>query len=313
MGFLNSLKFNCCFDRKLMQRSCFSCAEGNFKFLGEWVLYKFIRVIFWVLTLYHSYLLSLDDILIFYHIPKTGGTTVTALLNQQFNPQEICWDNFYYEVEKRTLDNLSQFKFFRGHFFFNSNLQYLANAKRIIFLRNPVDRVLSEQRFCNMHYEGRESDLYHEHFLPVGKPIETISNHQCLFLSSFDRNDPSVTPEMHLASAKQNLLNEFFFVGLTEHLDKSLQILYSLMGWQVPNIIPKFNATTIELENINEQVLEEIKQRNLLDIELYEFAKDLFECKWGKSMSEEIANISSDVDSTSSEFPFNFVAKDDAS
>jgi len=219
------------------------------------------------------------DRLIFFHIPKTGGTTVTFLLNQQFDPSLICVDDFYYQVEGKTIKDLEDFQFFRGHFFFNSNLGYLENAKKIVILRDPVQRIVSEQKFFRRFYIGRESDLYKEHFLQPGEPIDTISNQMCLFLSSFDRNDTAITPEMHLASAKNNLLNEFFFVGITERLEVSLRGLYKLMGWQIPQNIPRIGSLEVNLENITSQILEEIKQRNLLDIELYEFAKELCNSK----------------------------------
>lgn len=240
---------------------------------------KYIYLPFIYFCLYNYSLLSNNtDNLIFYHIPKTGGTTITFLLNQQFDSHVICPDDFYFQIEKRSLEDLNHFKFFRGHFFFNSILKFLRNSRKIVFLREPIQRVLSEQRFLKTLCVGRESALYLEHFLE-GSPIETMSNHQCLFLSSFDRNDSSITPEMHLASAKENLLKEFFFVGITERIEESLQALYMLMGWQIPNIIPRLNETNLELENINSQVLEEIRQRNLLDIELYEFAQGLLDSK----------------------------------
>lgn len=243
------------------------------------VTQKFIYLLFFACCFPVFLLLSYNkfDNLIFYHIPKTGGSTITFLLNQQFDIKDICPDDFYFQIEERSFDNLKQFKFFRGHFFFNSNLKSIKNARKIVFLREPIQRVLSEQRFWKTHYVGRESDLYVEHFLK-DSPI-LMNNHQCLFLSSFDREDPMITSEMHLASAKENLLKEFFFVGITERLEESLLALYMLMEWPIPDFIPRLNSTNLELENVNDQMLEEIKQRNLLDIELYEFAQDLLNCK----------------------------------
>ncbi len=239
---------------------------------------KYAYLAFLAFVLHSSNLLfSNEEVLIFYHIPKTAGTTINFLLNQQFEKNLICPDNFYYELESRPIDYLRQFKFFRGHFFFNSNLQLLENAKKIVFLRDPIQRVLSEQKFFQIRYgPTKQYRLYREHYLPEGQPIETMSNHQCLFLSSLDRSDPSITAEMHFASAKENLLNEFFFVGITERIEESVGVLYKLMGWQIPDTIPRLMATHWGLDYVNDQILEEIRQRNLLDIQLYELAKDLF-------------------------------------
>lgn len=230
-----------------------------------------------------------EEVLIFYHIPKTAGLSVAALLDQQFKPEEICPDIHYHILEPKSVHWLKRFKFFRGHFFINSNLKQL-RQKKITFLRDPVERVLSEQRYFETYY--KQSWFHIPHFLPEGQPIRTMSNHQCLFLSSLNRNDPDITPEMHFASAKENIMHDFFFVGTTERLDESIHALYLLMGWEPPEIIPWKNKTDRESQTISPQVLEEIRQRNLLDIQLYEIAKEVFNAKlraidrWQKKKKE---------------------------
>jgi sulfotransferase famil protein len=225
-----------------------------------------------------------NQFFIFYHIPKTAGQSICSLLKHQFAKEITCPDEYYYQVEERSIEDLRKFKYFRGHFFYNSNLLELKKSKKIVFLREPIHRVLSEQRFYEAHLPLGPNALLvlkKTHFLPEGLPINTVSNQQCLFLSSLDRNDPSITSEMHLASAKKNLSKEFFFIGITEYLEESIHALYKLMGWQIPETIPRLNTTDrIKLKDIDTQVIEGIKQRNSHDIELYEFAKDLFESKY---------------------------------
>lgn len=232
-------------------------------------------VLFTILNFVFAYGGDLEK-LIFYHIPKTGGTTVTSLLNQQFPPHTICPDNFYYEIEQRSFTELMNFRFIRGHFFFHSNLLKIPHTKKIVFLRNPVERVLSEQRFFEAYYLQHPDLLYKEHFLPPGQPIKTVKNQQCRFLSSLNPLDPMISDAMHLKSAKHNLEHAFFFIGLTEKMDESITRLYSLMGWNPPTTIPKYQATAENPELRDPSLLEAIQQQNWADIELYEFAKNLF-------------------------------------
>ena len=144
--------------------------------------------------------------------------------------------DFYYEIDALTPEERQQYTFFRGHFFY-FQFQNQA-AKRITFLRDPVERVLSEHRFWIKCYQNREEDLYHEHFLPPGDPLFTMQNHQCLFLSSLNPKDSTIPIQKHLESAKVNLANGFFFVGITEDLDNGLKAFYSLMKWPPLNNVP---------------------------------------------------------------------------
>lgn len=245
-----------------------------------------LKIIFFTFLLQTTLLFSLEEeSLIFYHIPRTGGTTIDFLLKGHFPQEVICPDRYYFQIENRTVEDLKKFQFFSGHFFFNSNLKDLNHVKRIVFLRDPVQRVLSEQRFLNLHEKkspGEGNFIYKEHFIQQGQPIHEVSNHQCLFLSSYDRNDPTITPQMHLKSAKENLRNHFYFIGITENMKESLKAIYRLFGWKLPRKIPRCNHTdSIELD-VDAKLLEEIRLRNLQDIELYEYAKSLYKYKLRK-------------------------------
>ena len=92
--------------------------------------------------------------------------------------------------------------------------------------------------------------------------------------------DPNISDEEHLKSAKYNLEHNFFFVGIMEDLDNGIPILCSLLGFAIPSTVPKVNTTIKSKENYPEELIQEIKERNLADIELYRFAKKLYERKY---------------------------------
>jgi len=214
---------------------------------------------------------------IFYHIPKTGGMTVSSVLDAQFPPAAICKYEYYYQIEDKSPEELSQSRFIRGHFFFQSPLSEIKKAKIITFLRDPIERVLSEKRYLEQYYKHAPEVVYQNHHLPPGDPIDTVANQYCRFLSGYDRRDQTVTDAMHLASAKYNLQNRFFFVGLTEKMEESIRVLHVLMRWRMPRSIPRHNTTRKDGQPPDPTLIESIRQKNWADIELYEFAKTLFE------------------------------------
>ena len=93
--------------------------------------------------------------------------------------------------------------------------------------------------------------------------------------------DPeSVVDRRALETAKQNLVTHFSFVGVTEEFDASLILLSRILGWQQPFYI-KRNVTTekIARESVDVQTHALLREANTLDIELYQFARTLFEAK----------------------------------
>lgn len=221
-----------------------------------------------------------QDILIFYHIPKTGGMSVSSVIDAQFSPATICKYGYYYEIEDKQIEELSKSRFIRGHFFFQSPLSDIKYGKAITFLRDPIERVLSEQRYLEQYYINNPEIVYQNHYLLPGNPTETVSNQYCRFLSGYDRCDMTITDAIHLAKAKYNLENIFFFVGLTEKMEASIWVLHTLMGWEMPKNIPRHNTTRKDRQLEDPALIESIRQRNWADIELYEFAKVLFESRY---------------------------------
>jgi hypothetical protein len=203
-----------------------------------------------------------EEKIYFLHIPKTGGSTVIKLLRQ------------HYSYGRRNEDiRLIGMR----HLTYCQAKEIFKRYKIFTFLREPVARVLSEHRFCMNIHRGFPRML-NLHFLPAqGSPIETASNIVCKILSGLDPRDSEISIEQHLASAKKNLAEELFFIGITEKMNESIELLYHLMGWQPPKEIPICNATDSSKEFYSQDVLDGIAKRNWADIELYEYALKLFE------------------------------------
>lgn len=235
------------------------------------IIIKRLRLYFFVLILcllfWPSLLLSQEKI-IFLHIPKSGGVTVSSLLMNAYNTDAATnvdfgkIDPFYYSFHF-SLFEIKQ-KFNVSHF------------KIITFLRHPIERVLSEYYYCIRKHQGNPHILAAHKIPEQGTPIETISNLACKMLSGLDDRDETISIETHLAHAKQTLKDLCFFVGITERMDQSIPLLFSQLGWKIPEKIPHFNTTDRDIVFFP-QTLEGIAARNWADIELYEYAVILFD------------------------------------
>lgn len=218
-----------------------------------------------------------DDKIIFLHIPKTGGVSVSSLLMNEYSYDQI--DNVNSENIK-----LRAYGFHYSLFEIEKMID-ISNFKLITFMRNPIDRILSEYQYLIEKHKGKPEYLI-AHRLPAeGNPIETASNVVCKMLSGLDDKDSSIPIETHLSFAKKVLTENFFFIGITENMEESIQLLYSKLGWEMPEETPHFNKTN--KKSFSDEVLQKIAERNWADIELYEYALNLYD-----QQKEQIARLS---------------------
>jgi hypothetical protein len=205
-----------------------------------------------------------EDRIITLHIPKTGGMSLHYMLENEYDFSQVNTKNgmLYLAQDHWGLLDIEQ-RFNLSHF------------KLITFLRDPVERVLSEHRFILYKCKTKKSRVGHR--LPLkGDPIDTASNVACLMLSGLDEKDPLIPIETHLMHAKKALAEKFYFIGITERMEESIHLLYSRLGWELPEEIPSFNETNYK-EEWSEEILQGIAERNWADIELYEYALHLYQ------------------------------------
>jgi len=164
-------------------------------------------------------------------------------------------------------------------------------------LREPVARVLSQYYFLLR----RPLDPLHRKFKTERLGVEDLirltpnrQNMQCRFIAGVGRvEDLDVSPEggrpislgisdeRLLEIAKQNLTNSFHVVGLVERFEESLALMMASFGWRI-SFYENRRVTKIR-SAIASREIDMIREHNKLDIELYDFAKKLFEGNLRKS------------------------------
>lgn len=237
----------------------------NFNFSRVVMKYNFLFVVFFVLNC-----CDIQARLYFLHIPKTAGISLHSLLENNFHFLEIYPQKGNYEVFEN--NNPINHELISGHFpvwFCQKADPDFWNSFKITILRSPVDRVLSLLRFAKRDLQSKlDLEMIYD-LIFAGK-----GNLMCKFLSS----DPNLEGEDLLENAKHNL-SKFDHLILFENLIEGFNCLSKLIGLEIDlNHIPHANQNNISSIATN-YLIERIKNDNILDIELYEFAKRIIEPK----------------------------------
>lgn len=228
--------------------------------------------------------------LIFLHVPKTGGTTFRSILDQNYQPSETLifnGDSHPEELERFTKlpeSDRAQYRLIKGHLGFGLHRFVPGNSTYVTFLREPVARALSFYYYARSHPDhylfpllnGNRVDL--KALLSRGTEVE-LFNYQTRMISGAGNSQMLLSRDA-LETAKENLSKYFHFVGLTEEFDAGLFLLRRSLGWRLPFYIKK-NITLKKprADEIDVQTLALLREANSFDLELYEFARALFQKK----------------------------------
>lgn len=216
-----------------------------------------------------------DKLLIFMHIPKTGGLTLRNIIDQQYNRNEIFKIprnrlDFEQKMSKKASNDLTCAY---GHYRFGIHEYFQRPFTYITMLRDPVDRIISTYYFILQNKNNRLHDMVknmslEEFILGVGHEADiALYNHQTRYISG--KSEPD------LQQAKDNIKNHFAVVGLTEMYNESLYLMKKSLGWK--NIYYTKQNITKKRKGINEvskEIISKIEENNQLDIELYKFVKN---------------------------------------
>ncbi len=218
---------------------------------------------------------SFTQKIIFTHIPKTAGTTIRDILENQYRSNSIA---LVYSQEniQYTLNNLlaSNNKVIMGHFR-HPNFITPTNILFLTFLREPVKRIIS-----HYNYVSNSKDKVHIALMQKASTIqefvqlESQQNLQTKYLSGLSNEDFAKAPQAALAKAKENI--DSYMVGITERFDESIVFFKEKLNWKKP-YYTTINKSKKRTTNYDTQTQELISSCNSLDIELYTYALDKFE------------------------------------
>lgn len=216
-----------------------------------------------------------DAPLYFFHVPKTGGTTLQYLLERRFAPEEVCPAQDESQLAELADDHLAGYRLFAGHYW--SLPRRLPGPLRMMtWLRNPLDRAVS---------------MYKHILRDTGHPLHGAAHNPAGFESMLGHPALRNSQVRHLARVheayRRGLTDEqclplatavtdrCFFVGFTEHYRASAERLFDLLGWEDREDIPRLNTADRHSPGVEVDASqrEQLWAVNALDAALYDYAR----------------------------------------
>ena len=226
----------------------------------------------------------------FLHIPRTAGTTLNAILRDNYPPEEVL--NIYSEDDYKThathsAEDLTHIRLIQGHLLlpdFDPPSIYGITVRPFTFVREPVSRLLSEYRFLSTWkgnhmyaYLQQNKVTFRDYLTSPAQPLRYRGhNFMTRCIAGMDVGTEPL-PRKALARAKSHLEKVFGFVGIQEYFMESLLLLKDFLGLRSV-VHEKRNALAETAKSpVPDADLLLANELNQADSALYQFACDLFQ------------------------------------
>ena len=212
---------------------------------------------------------------------RTAGTTLHHIFRNNYgiNHVEVSKEVFTCLDLKRLLRFNRRIKTFGGHFLRSTaGLETVCpDLVYITFLRDPTDRFIS-------HYNHGMNRGHHS--MSIGERVNMLgeANYQVKFLlgaQNLKEREFAVTGN-DLEKAKKILTDSYAFVGLAEYFDESLVLMKEILKMSDLDVhFERMHVTQnrrVTRDELPGDLLEEIREANRRDYEIYKYAREeLFE------------------------------------
>ena len=217
-----------------------------------------------------------DGLLVFLHMPKTGGRSVTRLLDRTFGDQ-LFPHKVWPDIIANQAD-LARHRAVRGHIF-ASILDFVGErAIGAAFFRDPVERAVSEYRFiCRNEDHGRHHVVRQQCLLDFVTQPNNLKVY-CRFLGFAPEGGDllrmrQLVPDDELLEACKRRIDRLGFVGITEHFDDHFRRLEGWLGVEPDQPIPRVNTDPNPRPPAPADVADAVRETGWIDMAIYEYAK----------------------------------------
>lgn len=237
-----------------------------------------------------------ESIDFFVHIPKSEGRTLLRIIEGQYPPGSILnLRNVAQEDRVEMLEEMDPaIRIVAGHLHVGMTRHCPRPCRVFTILREPVERLLSLHALL----ARSEHNSGHDGAAGGGPGLEALARQQgsmqARLLAGYRFRDP-VEDAVLLSEAKESLTSRLASFGLVECFDETLLFFNQDLGWDVQGYVrggaPEERAGGADC---GEGDLEMIRALSAVDLELYRFARGLFEERLAAQPSafgEELAEL----------------------
>ncbi len=226
---------------------------------------------------------------VFLHIPKTGGSTLFRILEREHAGAPIF--RLYGDVDERVRSltkmstaELHTLRLVGGHMGFGIHRFLPGPSAYITLLRDPVDRIVSHYHYVKSHPQdagnarAMEGVSSLEQYVRSSVFARIVNDGQTRLLGSDVLAAGEPADPVALERAKRAIGRPDVVVGLQDRFDESLLLMLRAFNWGYPayrdeNVSPD----RPRVEELPSSTVDLIRERNSLDVELYDHARLRFE------------------------------------
>lgn len=175
--------------------------------------------------------------LIFLHLPKTGGTTLTPILDWNYGDKTYKITRFPAIQKFIDLpdDKKREIPCLQGQIFYGIHAYIPQPCTYITMMRHPVKRLISQYQYIPRR-QARQGETVSRMSMEYFLEVEPFQAHTQLNLiaggATIDEALRQPLEESTFARARANIERDFAVVGLVNRYDESLLLMKQHFGWK---------------------------------------------------------------------------------
>jgi len=235
------------------------------------------------------------ELVVFLHVPKSGGTsvrtTITGGLNYGRSGEMFSWHGNSIELKKEvSSDVIDKIRFITGHCSFGIHQVFSKPTVYFSVVRHPVNRMISFFFQRTMEYDFLKNwtieDMLTQEVFDQFEEFHTTTQNKAVAMISGTTLPDDELGEEQLEQAKYNIDKYFSFICCTEDLDCYWNLLSDKFGYQWDSDMEERNKymhvdhklakeVRPQVEDIPSYIKDQILETHSLDVKLYNYVKSV--------------------------------------